>query len=158
MSESSNYPDKQDWDEFFRREYDALLKIARRHTRDHHDLVHHCYQRCLTNPFPENPMGYAVVAMFREVTRGKFKRLYQIEDHPDASEVPHLEDMTKSIQREQMQLVIDRLSWFDRTLMNLYLEGWSMVEVAEGTDIAVNALYQSLHRSRKTIIHAIRNS
>jgi DNA-directed RNA polymerase specialized sigma24 family protein len=102
-------------------------------------------------------MGYAAVALFREATRGRFKRLYRIRDYADPEMVQVSQDLEKSIQRETLQLVIDRLSWFDRMVMNLYLEGWSMVEVADGSDIAVGVLYQSLHRSRKVIINAICN-
>jgi len=102
-------------------------------------------------------MGYATVALFREATRGQFKRLYQRRDHLDPELIHMTHDLQKSIQREQLQIIIDRLSWFDRMIMNLYLEGWSMVEVTDGSDIAVGVLYQSLHRSRKTIINAICN-
>lgn len=102
-------------------------------------------------------MGYIAVALFREATRGRFKRLYKIQERHDPEGLPIVDDMEKSIQRERVQMLIDRLSWFDRTIMNLYLEGWSMVEVADSTDIGVGVLYQSLHRSRKAIQDAISN-
>jgi len=101
-------------------------------------------------------MAYVSVAMFREATRGKFKEIYRIREGVTFDiEAPEV-DLTIAIQREQMQLVIDRLSWFDRELMNLYLEGWKMAEVSKKTGIGVGALYQSIHRSKKQIIDAIR--
>ena len=111
----------------------------------------------MDKPLADNPMAYVAVAMFREATRGKFKEIYRIVEgapHVVRSDEP---DITKSMQREEMQLMIDRLSWFDRHVMNLYLDGWKMVEVADKTGIGVGTLYQSLHRSKKTIIDAIRN-
>ena len=130
--------------------------MAKKHTRDPYDLVHHTYLRCMDKPIADNPMAYVSVAMFREATRGKFKEVYKIVEGVASDAVAPEPDLTKSIQREDMQLVIDRLSWFDRQLMNLYLDGWKMVEVAEGTEINVAVLYQSLHRSKIQIIDAIR--
>ena len=153
---SKSYPDKATWDRFFSVRYDDLIVIAKRHTSDPIDLLHHCYLRCLRTAYPENPMGYAVVTLFREATRGQFKRIYSLSDSPHLDNISDEVDLTLAFRREQMQMVIDRLSWFDRNVMNLYLEGWSMVEVANGTDIAVGTLYQSLHRSRKYIVDALR--
>ena len=145
------------WNKFFAERYKDILRVARKHSRDPNDLVHHTYLRCMDKPLADNPMAYVAVAMFREATRGKFKEIYRIVEgapHVVRSDEP---DITKSMQREEMQLMIDRLSWFDRHVMNLYLDGWKMVEVADKTGIGVGTLYQSLHRSKKTIIDAIRN-
>tara|TARA_R110002153_G_scaffold240151_3_gene394711 strand:+ start:278 stop:583 length:306 start_codon:yes stop_codon:yes gene_type:complete len=101
-------------------------------------------------------MGYVSVAMFREATRGKFKELYLIREGVEYTPVADEPDLTKSLQREQMQLIIDRLSWFDREVINLYLQGWKMTEVSKKTGIAVSALYKSVSRSKKQIVDALR--
>ena len=154
---SKNSKHQEAWNEFFANRYQDITRIARRHTRDHHDLVHHIYFRCLSTPFADNPMAYVSVAMFREATRGKFKEIYRIVEGSKEDIKAEGLDLTKSIQREEMQLIIDRLSWFDRELINLYLQGWKMVDVSKKTGIGVGTLYQSVHRSKKIIVDAIRD-
>ena len=154
---SQHSENRRAWNKFYGERYKDIVRMAKKHTRDPYDLVHHTYLRCMDKPLADNPMAYVSVAMFREATRGKFKEIYKIVEGVASDAVAPSPDLTKSIQREDMQLVIDRLSWFDRHLMNLYLDGWKMVEVAEGTGINVSVLYQSLHRSKIQIIDAIRS-
>tara|TARA_R110002167_G_scaffold78666_6_gene217493 strand:+ start:3576 stop:4040 length:465 start_codon:yes stop_codon:yes gene_type:complete len=153
---SKNSSRQKDWSDFYAERYEDIARLARRHTSDPHDLVHHTYLRCITTPFADNPMGYVSVAMFREATRGKFKELYLIREGVEYTPVADEPDLTKSLQREQMQLIIDRLSWFDREVINLYLQGWKMTEVSKKTGIAVSALYKSVSRSKKQIVDALR--
>lgn len=100
-------------------------------------------------------MGYVVIALLNEGTRGKFKKIY----HSDFLELFETaiedESLELSLRREMVQMAIDRLSWFDRQVINLYLEGWKMVEISKETGIEVSTLYQSLHRSKKFIAHVI---
>lgn len=154
MSKTSK--SQKDWNDFFAKRYEDITRLARRHTSDPYDLVHHTYLRCITTPFADNPMAYVSVAMFREATRGKFKEIYRIREGVAFDAVAEEFDLTKSIQREEMQLIIDRLTWFDRELINLYLQGWKMTEVAKKTGITVGTLYLSIHRSKQTIINAFR--
>ena len=153
---SKNLNHQKDWNDFFADRYEEITRLARRHTSDPYDLVHHTYLRCITTPIADNPIAYVSVAMFREATRGKFKEIYRIREGVAFDAVAEELDLTKSIQREEMQLIIDRLSWFDRELINLYLQGWKMTEVAKKTGITVGTLYLSVHRSKQSIIHAFR--
>lgn len=101
-------------------------------------------------------MAYVSVAMMREATRGQFKKQYAITPQLIKDVVAEEEGLELSLRREMIQMAIDRLSWFDREVMNLYLSGWNIAEVAEATGIASGTLYQSLHRSKKFIKDAIR--
>lgn len=147
---------KEGWNEFLRKNYSKLRTIARRWTGNPSDLVHHVYLRCIDKPLPENPLGYFVKAMYNEATRGKFKELYHISDkEPDEQQSEN--DWGKAIQREQMQLLLDRLSWFDRTVFSLYLQGWNMADVSRRSGIGESTLYRSLHLTRKTLKDVLRN-
>jgi len=146
----------EDWNRFLTRNYSKLLHIGKRWTKDPNDLVHHVYLRCLDKAFPENPLGYFVKAMYNEATRGKFKELYKTSDN-EPEEQATSTDWSKAIQREQMQLLLDRLSWFDRTVFSLYLQGWNMADVSRRSGIGESTLYRSLHVTRKTLKDVLRN-
>ena len=147
---------KEDWNNFLRKNYLKLRTIGKRWTPDSSDLVHHVYLRCIDKPFPENPLGYFVKAMYNEATRGKFKELYKTSDN-EPEEQATSTDWSKAIQREQMQLLLDRLSWFDRTVFSLYLQGWNMADVSRRSGIGESTLYRSLHVTRKTLKDVLRN-
>jgi len=151
---------KEDWNEFLTKNYAKLVRIAKRWTDDPSDLVHHVYLRCIDKRFPnkegETAMGYFVKAMYFEATRGQFKEIYKIIDQePDEATTEN--DWTKAVRREQMQLVLDRLSWFDRTLFSLYLQGWNMADLSRRSGIGESTLYRSLHITRKTLKDVLRN-
>lgn len=147
---------KEDWNNFLRRNYSKLRTIGKRWTPDPSDLVHHVYLRCIDKDYPENPLGYFVKAMYNEATRGKFKELYFISDN-EPKEQRSENDWAKAIQREQMQLLLDRLSWFDRTVFSLYLQGWNMADVSRRSGIGESTLYRSLHLTRKILKDVLRN-
>lgn len=147
---------KEEWNEFLTRNYSKLRYIAKRWTKDPHDLVHHVYLRCLDKEYPENPLGYFVKAMYNEATRGKFKELYKTTDNEPDEQATET-DWTKAVQREQLQIIIDRLSWFDRTVFSLYLQGWNMADVSRRSGVGESTLYRSLHITRKTLKDVLRN-
>ena len=95
--------------------------------------------------------------MYNEATRGKFKQLYYVTDN-EPQEQASENDWAKAIQREQMQLLLDRLSWFDRTVFSLYLQGWNMADVSRRSGIGESTLYRSLHVTRKILKDVLRNS
>ena len=146
----------EDWNRFLTRNYSKLLHVAQRWTDDPGDLVHHVYLRCIDKRYMENPFGYFVKAMYFEATRGKFKELYKTNDHEQTEQATET-DWSKAIQRERMQLLLDRLSWFDRTVFSLYLQGWNMAEISRRSGIGESTLYRSLHVTRKTLKDVLRN-
>ncbi len=140
---------KEDWNRFLTRNYSKLLRVAERWTDDPGDLVHHVYLRCIDKRYMENPFGYFVKAMYFEATRGKFKELYKTNDNEPQEQTSET-DWSKAIQRERMQLLLDRLSWFDRTVFSLYLQGWNMAEISRRSGIGESPLYRSIHLPSKT--------
>jgi DNA-directed RNA polymerase specialized sigma24 family protein len=101
-------------------------------------------------------MGYFCTAMWMEATRGQFKNLYLLQDTAPPPEPIYDPDLTLSIRREQVEIIIDRLGWFDKTVIKLYLEGFNISDVARESGIKPATLYQSLHRTKKIIANAIR--
>lgn len=148
--------DKVLWDKFVSENYEYLVQVARRHTTDPEDLVAHCYLRIIDKRFMEKPMGYFCTAMWMEATRGQFKNLYLLQDTAPPPEPIYDPDLTLSIRREQVEMIIDRLGWFDKTVIKLYLEGFNISDVARESGIKPATLYQSLHRTKKIIANAIR--
>ena len=132
------------------------MQVARRHTNDPEDLVAHCYLRIIDKRYMEKPMGYFCTAMWMEATRGQFKNLYLLQDTASPPEPIYDPDLTLSIRREQVEIIIDRLGWFDKTVIKLYLEGFNISDVARESGIKPATLYQSLHRTKKIIANAIR--
>jgi RNA polymerase sigma factor (sigma-70 family) len=147
------------WNDWIERRYDYLVTITSRWCTLPHDLVHHVYLRCIDKRFPENPEGYFLKACWMECTRGKFKKVYRIDDRIclDNLELPTEDDLTKAIQRETLEIWISRLNWFDKNLVQLYLEGYTMKELSDQTGIKAATLYKALERTRNTLTDAIRN-
>jgi len=144
---------RKEFDEWMTRSYDTLLSHAAKMHADAGDLVSHVYLRVVAqgDHVLENPMAYFRKAMWIEATRGQFKKQYAV--MPEVLVEPAAEDnsMTESIRREQLQVFMDRLSWFDRQVFMLYLEGANISRIARESGIARNTLHMSLHRTKKKI-------
>ena len=82
-------------------------------------------------------------------------KLYKITDAP---EYTHISDynLADAIRKEEALLMADHLGWFDRTVLGLYLEGWSMAELARQTGISVDVLYKSISQSKKRLRRVVR--
>lgn len=145
---------REAWNKLIRDNYKELVRIARRYTDHPTDLVHHTYLRVIDKKKMSNAMGYFVKAMYREATIGQFKKQYQIIDNYVDYATATDDTMEKSIMREKLQMVIDHMTWFDRQVFTLYLDGWKMTEVARRSGIKESVLYKSLHNTRKTL-HAV---
>lgn len=144
------------WNGWITERYAYLVQVTGRYCSDPHDLVNHVYLRCYLKPFPENPEGYFLKACWIEATRGKFKKLYRIEDNPLPLHLEAEHDLTKALQRETLDLWIMRLNWFERNLMQAHLEGYTVQEIAKGTGIAEATIYKALTRAKNRIKNAIR--
>lgn len=53
--------------------------------------------------------------------------------------------------REQMDLVVRQLPWFDRTLFELRMSGQSMVNLSKESGIPIGSIYYSLRKTHKEI-------
>lgn len=143
------------WGPWIERQYAYLIEVTGRYCSDPGDLVNHVYLRCYTKPFPENPEGYFLRACWIEATRGKFKKLYRIDGHELPTNLQAEDDLTKVLQRETLQVWIDRLNWFERNLMREYLKGYTVQEIAEGTGINEATIYKALNRAKNRIKNVV---
>ena len=154
MKESSK---RKDLDEWLTKEYPQLVRYGRRYHSDASDLVNHVYLRVVKQDLSKvmrNPDGYFRKAMYIEATRGKFKREYTITQellYDIPSERVSIDD---ALNREQLELFTDRLSWFDQTVFRLWLNGENISELSRESGIALETLHTSLHRTKKKIKHA----
>lgn len=149
---------RRGFDQWFAKAYGELIESARGMHRDPDDLVHHTYLACIKAAPPlimDNPAGYFHTAMWMQATRGSFKRLYRIFDHP-VREVVSRDNIAEQIAREEAMLLTNHLAWFDRQVLRLYLEGYNLRQVSRESGIPHTTLYQSLHRTKKKLRHAIR--
>jgi RNA polymerase sigma factor (sigma-70 family) len=149
---------KKSWDEFVESNYAYLLKIARRYTADDADLVSHVYLRVIDKRFPDKPMGYFCTALFIEATRGQFKKIYRIEERGPLPDIADKDDLQTALRLEQMELFLDRLPFFDKTIARLYIEGYNLADVARESGIQAATIYQSLSRTKKILANVIRQS
>ena len=133
------------------------MRYGRRYHSDASDLVNHVYLRVVKQDLSKvmrNPDGYFRKAMYIEATRGKFKREYTITQellYDIPSERVSIDD---ALNREQLELFTDRLSWFDQTVFRLWLNGENISELSRESGIALETLHTSLHRTKKKIKHA----
>ncbi|MHC5062264.1 MAG: sigma-70 family RNA polymerase sigma factor [Planctomycetota bacterium] len=150
---------KRDFDDWFSKNYDELNMVARRLHRDHSDLLHHTYISCIkalenNTKILKNLPGYVHTSMFN-LSLGSFRKLYQIRDTPEFVHISNY-DLAEAIRREEAMILANHLSWFDRTVLMLYLEGWSMAELARESGIKVSVFYMSISESKKKLRHVIR--
>lgn len=86
---------------------------------------------------------------------GTFRRMYEIKDAPEYTHVSNY-DISDAVRREEAMLMANHLSWFDRTVLELYLDGWSMAELSRESGIKVSVFYESISQSKKKLKDVIR--
>jgi DNA-directed RNA polymerase specialized sigma24 family protein len=150
---------RRDFDAWFVKNYGDLANVARRLHRDSDDLLHHTYLSCVlalrkNENILDNLPGYVHTSMWN-LSTGTFRKLYKITDAPDYQHVSNY-DLQEAIRKEEALLMANHLSWFDRTVLELYLDGWSMVELGKQSGIEVNVLYKSISNSKKKLRRVIR--
>tara|TARA_R110000787_G_scaffold149633_3_gene263573 strand:- start:835 stop:1290 length:456 start_codon:yes stop_codon:yes gene_type:complete len=134
--------------------YLKLVNAAKNIHDDKHDLVHHTYLRILRLEgvdllkVMKYPFAYFTRSMFMEGTRGKFKKDYTLIDHKPKRILIADYDMSHAFLLENFQLAADRLSWFDKTVLNLYCDGYNLTEVAKQSGINPTTFWTSIHRSK----------
>jgi RNA polymerase sigma factor (sigma-70 family) len=143
------------YDQWIAQNYAGLLKYARRYHKHPHDLLHEVYLRIRKMPHLDRilegkPWGYHILAMFRQAKMGKFAKTYLILDHVEA-DVPEVHEVQRVLCREQVDLVLSRLDWFDRTLFQLKLDGQSLTELAEESGISCHTIYYSIRKTTKIL-------
>jgi len=150
---------RRDFDRWFSEHYDGLVLQARRLHPDHRDLVHHAYLKTIdtlernTNIL-ENIAGYFNTVMWT-LSIDQFRKLYQIHETPDTTPVSDY-DLTAAIRKEEAMIMTNHLSWFDRTVLSLYLDGWSMAQLSRESGINASVLYESISQSKKKLRDVIR--
>jgi len=150
---------RRDFDAWFVENYDDLTQVARRLHPDGPDLLHHTYLSCVlalrkNKNILDNLPGYVHTAMWN-LSTGTFRKLYKITDAPDYTHVSNY-DIQEAIRKEEALLMANHLSWFDRTVLELYLDGWSMAELSRQAGITAEVLYKSISTSKKKLRLVIR--
>lgn len=146
------------FDSWFTTNYEELSQVARRLHRDNLDLLHHTYESCVKalkkNPnILDNLPGYVHTSLWN-LSNGSFRKLYEITDAPDFIHVSNY-DLAEAIKKEEALLMANHLSWFDRTVLNLYLDGWNLAELSRESGIKVCVLYESISQSKKKLRRVI---
>ena len=142
---------KRDYDKWFAENYYGLLKYAKRYHHCPNDLLHEVYVRIrdlkhLPDILNGKPWGYHQLAMYRQAKMGKFAKEYRILEWP-AVDVAQVHEQQKIIKREQVDLVLSRLDWFDRTLFQLKLDGQSLTQLADESGISCHTIYYSIRKT-----------
>lgn len=150
---------RRDFDAWFVENYDDLTQVARRLHPDGPDLLHHTYLSCVlalrrNKNILDNLPGYVHTAMWN-LSTGTFRKLYKITDAPDYTHISNY-DIQEAIRKEEALLMANHLSWFDRTVLELYLDGWSMAELSRQAGITAEVLYKSISTSKKKLRLVIR--
>ena len=145
---------RRDFDAWFSENYDDLVQTAFALHPDAYDLVHHTYlsvcQALDANPkIADNFGGYVHTALWKSAQRD-FRKLYHVADAPQKELVSDY-DLRDAIRKEEALLMANHLKWFDRKVLELYLEGWSMAEVAQESGVSVDVFYKSIQKSKEKL-------
>ena len=149
---------RREFDSWLEANYQKLVNSATSIHSDPTDLVHHTFLRIISLKgvklvkVMENLFAYFSRAMFFEATRNnsKFKSDYEIYPVPRKDQLTEY-DLSHAFLLENFELAVDRLSWFDRTTLKLYCEGWNLTQVARESGIKPSTFHTSLHRSREKL-------
>jgi len=152
---------RRDFDEWFTENYEDLLQVTRRLHRDYRDLLHYTYAGCVKAlEKNENIIDDIPAYVHRSLWNNhynSFRKLYFISDSPKKNQqIVSNYDLQEAIRKEEALIMANHLSWFDRKVLELYLDGWSMAELARQSGIDVNVLYKSISTSKKKLRNVIR--
>lgn len=146
------------FDKWFAEHYDELVVYARNLHRDNRDLVHHTYLRVIralnSGSVIKNMPSYFNRAMFIART-DDFHKLYFRGDYA-TKEIAVDSLLNSKIRDEEALLLANHLPWFDRTVLELYLDGWSMAEISRESGISVDVFYKSIQKSKEKLRHVVR--
>lgn len=149
---------REDFDAWVKENYAELVSIAQGIHPDARDLIHHTYLKVVKaihrGSIIKNIPAYFNRAMFI-VRCDSFGKLYHLPDHAQR-ELQSTSSVDIKIREDEALLLINHLPWFDRTVLGLYLEGWSMAELSRESGISVDVLYKSISTSKKILKNVIR--
>lgn len=135
--------------EYIARNYKELVRYASAFSNDPQDLVHNTYVKAYE-------AGFAYINDY--FTDAYFKRSIKNNSRtPSVTFVELPEDivdevnLTRIISREQMDLAVNALDQFDKSIFNLYLSGVNMKQLADESGIASSTIYHALSRIRQTL-------
>jgi len=144
------------FDNWFVDHYDVLVQYAKRLHWQGYDLVHHTYLKVTKQGagVMDNPLAYFRSAMYVNATRGDFQKLYRVYDTYH-QEVVDEQRSVNSFMKEEVYILANHLSWFDRTILFLYLDGQQMRKLASETGIPESHIYKSISNSKQKLRDAI---
>lgn len=142
---------KRAYDKWISENYDGLLVYARRYSKHPNDLLHHIYLKIRELPnlnaiLTGKPWGYHILSLFRQAKMGEFSKMYRILDSVE-HDVAQVSEIHCIILREEVDNVVRQLDFFDRTIFELRLDGYSMTQIAEESKISVHTIYYSLRKT-----------
>lgn len=148
---------RRDFDEWIRANYAELVRIAQSIHPDGKDLVHHTYLKVVKSIHKgsviKNLPAYFNRAMF--IARiDEFGKLYFRADFPQ-KELHSTSSLDIKIREDEALLLANHLPWFDRTILELYLEGYSMAEISRESGISADVLYKSISTSKKILRNVV---
>lgn len=153
-SNNKQTPLNSELDRYISNNYELLVLYARKYTHSPADLVHHTYIKVREAGFAyiNEPMTdyYMRRSIRNNAIRSSFKDDYTYSD-TNISEIAETPDNTRRIQLEQVDAVLRRLDYFDRTIFELYLSGQNMKQLCDESAIPKSTVYHTLHRVRTTL-------
>jgi hypothetical protein len=149
---------QKDWRKWFAENYEALIEAAA-YCPEPNELVHHTFMRvdkvcdAKAAAVMRKPTAYFKAAMWTEYTRGQYHKKHKLRSREHVERIqdrPFLDD-GRLLKLERIEIVLDRLPWFEQTVMRLYIDGWNMQEVAQQTGINPTVLYNVVNRTKKLL-------
>lgn len=143
------------YDKWISANYDGLMKYAKKYHSSPHDLIHHVYLKIRELPNLQKILdgyiwGYHQVSLFRHAKSGRFNRDYKLLDG-NAQDGHVTNDFQLVVLREEVDLVLSQLDFFDRAIFELRMEGESMTTLAKESGISVHTIYYSLRKTTKLL-------
>jgi RNA polymerase sigma-70 factor (ECF subfamily) len=157
--------DREAFGDLFERFQPTVMAIAMRRLRDHADAQELCQDVFVQAMLkieqlrtPEAFIGWLRQITVRMAINRAVRRAPAISVEPELLEatltnnVSPLDDVLKVERKEQVQEGLDRLGEMDReTLVAFYVDGQSLLEMADGFDAPLGTIKRRLHVARKRL-------
>lgn len=135
--------------EYIGKHYNELVRYASAFSSDPHDLVHESYVKAYEAGFTYINDYFTDAYFKRSIKNNSRKATVIFVELPE--DIVEDVNISRIISREQMDLAVNSLDQFDKTIFNLYLSGVNMKQLADESGIASSTIYHALSRIRQTL-------
>jgi DNA-directed RNA polymerase specialized sigma24 family protein len=166
---------RKEIEEYITNNYFELLKISKTITKNHdlhqdllHEVILQLYDKddIILKEYSENQIRYFIVAIMRINWFSKTSPFYyrvrrEMQKYVDITEILQVEDDQQNFEKEMIFNILEtsfcELSWFHKSMIQMYLVLGSLKKVSNQTDIPLTSVARYVKEAKEQIKNDITN-